>query len=212
LREVDFKLIKKDTCELDSETLCTRSLWRFLTAEYSGTRLLPTAFSRRIRAIYLEYRLAAQSRKRVSAFRMVINGKGQAALFTSDEMAFAYNQRKDERVREEPNRTGTTTYWARVSLGKRDRSAPSFAIPLPTLFSRALHPSHCNRFYRSCRAVRQTIYLAKIDGKSVVERIFARMCHNDSINIQVSVGHLVSSGKVQLFRIRIYRVFKEDMI
>lgn len=84
--------------------------------------------------------------------------------FHSDETAFAYNQRKGER--EEPNRAGTTTYRARVSLGKRDRSAVRHpSPPSTTLLSRALHPSHCNRFYRSRRAVRQTIYLAKMPAK-----------------------------------------------
>lgn len=85
--------------------------------------------------------------------------------FHSDETAFAYNQRKGER--EEPNRAGTTTYRARVSLGKRDRSAPSFATLYHPTLARALHPSHCNRFYRSRRAVRQTIYLAKMPAKAL---------------------------------------------
>lgn len=66
-----------------------------------------------------------QSTKRasVSSFRMVINGRGQAALFTA---ALAYNQRKEEGERErgegegeEPNRT--TTYRARVSLKEKER-------------------------------------------------------------------------------------------
>lgn len=38
------------------------------------------------------------------------------------------------------------------------------------------------------------------------------LCHNDSINIEVSVGHLVSSGKDQLFRIRIYRVLEKNAV
>lgn len=169
---------------------------------------------RKIRAIYLEHRLAAQSRKRVStsSFRMVINGRGQAALFTSDETAFAYNQRKDERVREEPNRTGTTTYRARVSLGKRDRSAPSFATPLPPSFRAPFTPRVAIDFIGAVEPSDRQFTSQRSTAKSVVQRTFARMCHNDSINIQVSVGHLVSSGKVQLFRIRIYRVLGEDAI
>jgi len=112
---------------------------------------------------------------------MVINGRGQTALFTAAKRPSRTISGKG--AREESNRTGTTTYRARVSLGKRDRSAPP---PSPPFRSRARR----NRFYRG----NPTDNLARKDvGKSTMQRTLVRaLCHNDSINIEVSVGHLVS--------------------
>lgn len=136
-RKINFKLDKEDI----SVNFVT-SAWRHSVHVLYDVSLprsappldfcQPRRSSRKIRAIYLEHRLAAQSTKRASAssFRMVINGRGQTALFTAAKRPSRTISGKG--AREEPNRTGTTTYRARVSLGKRDRSAPT-AIAAPSL-------------------------------------------------------------------------------
>lgn len=111
----------------------------------SATRLLPAkASSRRIRAIYLEHRLAATIDEK-SLGVVVSNGNKRARAGCAFHSGFAYNQRKEkragerERKREEreegekPNRTAT--YRARVSPEERERetivcniaTVPSFA-------------------------------------------------------------------------------------
>jgi len=122
------------------------------------------ASSPKIRAIYLEHRLAAQSTKRApaSSFRMVINGLRadcafhSAAKRPSRTINGEERERERERVRREeteeggPNRTGTATWRVRVSPA-REKPCPhrSLPSPVPPIASRSILSKPSDRQFSS---------------------------------------------------------------